>query len=68
MLAIQLEKGGQSQRDKLYRSRSTKLTIPPSFETTAVVYYSDHHALSTARFRHAGQLATTDTCYFYLLT
>jgi len=30
--------------------------------STAVVYRSDRQALSTARFRRAGQLATADTC------
>lgn len=29
---------------------------------TAVVYHTDSQPLSTARFRHAGQLASADTC------
>jgi len=31
--------------------------------STAVVYHSDHQALSTAGFCRAGQLATADTQY-----
>ena len=37
------------------------LTIPPSCDARPLVYHSNHHALSTARFRRAGLLATTDT-------
>ena len=29
---------------------------------TAVVYHTDSQPQSTARFRHAGQLASADTC------
>jgi len=36
--------------------------------STAVVYHSDRQALSTARFRRAGQLATADTCTIVLWT
>ena len=32
--------------------------------STTVVYHSDRQALSTARYSHAGQLATDDTCFF----
>jgi len=36
--------------------------------STAVVYQSDRQALSTARFRRAGQLATADTCFLNYYT
>ena len=42
--------------------RSTRLTIPPSSDARPLVYDSNHQALSTARFRCAGLLATADTC------
>ena len=51
---------GRSERDKLDRLRS-KLTIPRR-SSDAVVYHSDRQALSTARYRRAGQLATADIC------
>jgi len=53
--------GGRSERDKLDRRRSTMLTIPPSFDARPLVYHSDRQALSTARFRRAGQLASADS-------
>jgi len=62
VLLTLLEKGGCSEHDKLNRRRSTKLTIPPSSDARPLVYHSNHQALSRARFRRAGQLATTDTC------
>jgi len=55
--------GGRSERDRLDRRRSAKLTIPPSSDARPLFYHSNHQALSTARqFRRAGQLATADTC------
>jgi len=42
--------------------RSAKLTVPPSSD--AVVCHSDRQALTTARFRRAGHLATADTCLY----
>ena len=48
---------GRSQRDKLERRRSTALTILPTLDRC-----SNHQALSTARCRRAGLLATADTC------
>ena len=54
------EKGGHSQRDKLDRRRSTN--TPKHRCSTAVVYHSDRQALSTARCRRTGQLATANTC------
>ena len=56
----------RAERDKLGRRRSTKLTIPPSSDARPLVYHSNHQALFTAQFRRAGQLATTDTCYYDL--
>jgi len=61
VLSTQLEKGGRSERDKLHRRRSTKLTIPPSSDAHPLAYHSNHEALSTAQFRRAGQLSTADT-------
>jgi len=61
MLSTQQEKGRRrSERDKLDRRRSTKLTVPPSSDARPLVYHSDRQALSTARFRRAGRLATAD--------
>jgi len=60
VLLTYLDKGGRSERDKLDRPRSSKLTVPA--KSDALVYYSNHQALSTAQFRRAGQLATADTC------
>ena len=57
---------GRSERDKLDRRRSTKLTIPPSSDARPLVYHSDRQALSTARLRRAGQLATADACLLAL--
>ena len=68
MLSIYTDKGGRSERDKLDSRRSTELTIPPISDSRPLVYHSDHHALSTSRFRRAGQLATADTCMNSLLT
>ena len=34
--------------------------------STTVVYHRDHQALSTARFHHAGQLVTANTCTILL--
>jgi len=48
---------------KLDRRRSAKLTIPPSFDSRPLVYHNDRQALSTARFRRAGVLATADSCH-----
>jgi len=62
---LQLEKErGRSQRDKLDRCRSTKLTIPPSSASRPLVYlyHVDRKALSAARLRGAGLLATADAC------
>jgi len=57
------QKGGRLERDKLESRRSTKLTIP-STPSRPLVYHSDRQeALSTARFRRAGLLATADTRY-----
>ena len=54
------QKGGRSERDKLNRRQSAKLTVPPSSSAPPLVYHSNHQALSTAQFRCAGQLATSD--------
>ena len=56
----------RAERDKLGRRRSTKMTILPSSDARPLVYHSNHQALFTAQFRRAGQLATTDTCYYDL--
>ena len=61
VLSTKLDKGGRSERDKLDRRRSTELTIPPSCYGRPLVYDSDRQAVSTARFRRAGLLATADT-------
>ena len=53
MLSTQLEKGGRSERDKLDRCWSTKLTTRPSPDARLLVYHSDRQALSAARFFHA---------------
>jgi len=50
------------ERDKLDRRRSTELTIPPSSDARPLVYHGNHQALSTARFRREGLLATASTC------
>jgi len=55
--------GGRSERDKLDRRRSAKLTIPPSSDSRPLVYHSNHQALSIARFRRTDLLATADTCF-----
>ena len=60
VLSTSLEKGGPSERDKLGRRRSTKLTVPPSSD--ARPHRRDRQALSTARFCRAGRLAIADTC------
>jgi len=62
MSSTQLDGGGRSERDKLERRRSPKLTIPPSSDGRPLVYHSDSQALSTARFRRAGSEATADIC------
>ena len=59
VLSTQLRR---SERDKLDRRRSTKLTLPPSSDARPLVYHSNHQAVSTAQFHRAGQLATVDTC------
>jgi len=62
--------GGRSERDKLDRRRSTKLTVPPSSDARPVVYRSDRQALSTARYSRAGHLATAGTsnsCHCFIL-
>jgi len=63
-LSTLLEKSGRSERDKLGRHRSTKLTVPfnSSSDARPLDYHSNYQALSTAQFRRAGQLATADTC------
>jgi len=60
-----IEKGGRSHRDKSDRRWSTKLTIPrtPTLDRCSLSH-GDHEALSTARFRRAGQLTTADTWMF----
>jgi len=55
--------GGCSERDKLDRRRSAKLTVPPSSDARPLVYHSSHQALSTAQFSCAGPLATAASCY-----
>ena len=60
LLSTYLEKGGRSERDKLNRRQSAKLTVPPSSNAPPLVYHSNHQALSTAQFCCAGQLATSD--------
>jgi len=55
-------RGGHPERDKLDRRRSAKLTVPPNSDSRPLVYHSNYQALSTARFRRAGLLATADTC------
>ena len=50
------ERGGRSQRDKLDRRRSTKLTIPLS---------SDARPLSTARLTIPSRGSINDSRYFY---
>jgi len=62
VLSTQLEKDGRFKRDKLDRRRPTKLTMPPSSDARPLQFITgDRKALSTARFRCAGQLATADT-------
>jgi len=56
--------GGRSERDKLDRHRSAELTLPLSSDRRPLVY---RQALSRARFRRAGQLATVDTSLELLL-
>jgi len=63
VFSTKFEKGGRSERDKLNRRRSSRLTIPPSFDSRPLIYHSNRRALSTARFRRAGLLATADTSY-----
>ena len=41
--------GGRSERDKLDRRRSTKLTIHLSSDARPLVYYSNHQAVSTVQ-------------------
>jgi len=36
--------------------------LPPNSDSRPLVYHTNHSALSTARFRRAGLLATADTC------
>ena len=62
VLSTKLGKGGRSERDKLDRRRSTTLTIRPSSDARPPVNHTNNQALSTARFRRAGLLATADTC------
>ena len=59
--AIERSRVRLPEREKLDRRRSTKLTVPPSFD--ALVYHNDRQALSTARFRRSGQLVTADICW-----
>jgi len=47
---------------KLDGRRSTKLTIPPSYDARPLVCRSERRTVSTARFRRTGLLATADTC------
>ena len=53
VLSTKLDKGGRSEREKLDRRRSTVFTVPHS-------HHTNRQALSTARLRHAGLLATAD--------
>ena len=42
-----------------------KLTVPPTFDARPLSYITgDRLALSIARFRRAGQLATADTGFY----
>jgi len=53
------------ERDKLGRRLSTELIIPPSSDSRPLQFITvtgDRQALSAARFRRTGQLATADTC------
>jgi len=43
--------------------RGFRGAIPPSSDSRPLVYHSDRQALSTVRFRRAGQLATASTCW-----
>jgi len=52
--------------DKLDRRRSIKLTISPSSGSRPLVYHSNHQALSAARMRRAGLLATADSLLVFL--
>ena len=62
-LSTSLDKGGRSERDKLDRRRYTKMTIPLSSDARPLQFITgDRHALSTARYSRAGQLATATTC------
>jgi len=38
--------------------------MPPSSDARPLVYHSNDQALSTPKFRRAGQLATADTCFY----
>jgi len=52
-----------SERDKLDRRRSTKLTVPPSSDSRPLQFIrGDRQALSTERYSRAGELATADAC------
>jgi len=62
VLSTLLDKGGRSERNKLDRRRSAKLTIPPSSDVRPLVYHSNRQALSTTLFRRGGLWATADTC------
>jgi len=42
-----LGKRGRTERDKLDRRRSTKLTVPPSSDARPLVYHGDRQARST---------------------
>jgi len=54
-------KGGLPERDKLDRRRSAVSQLT-SDRGRPLVYHNDRQALSTARFRRAGSLATADIC------
>ena len=54
VLSTLLDKGGRSERNKLDRRRSAKLTIPPSPDVRPLVYHSNRQALSTTLFRRGG--------------
>ena len=60
--SVLLTQCGRSERDKLDRRQSAKLTVPPSSDSRPLVYQSNYQALSTTRFHRAGLLATADAC------
>ena len=63
MFSTLLEKDGRSERDKLDRRRSAKLTVPSSSDARPLVYHSSVYSTVP----RAGQLATADTVSLSLL-